>query len=143
MSYVEKSLGTDEELKYRFQFHWFVHVYIYAFHLLMLVVVFLMWSRLGVLSILAFIPSGIYHLWIINTEHAATSKRVIIKKGIIARKTEEQMLAKVETIEVNQGILGRVLGYGNIKVTGTGTSAVVFKDIDEPLEVKKQIEGLL
>ena len=151
MSYVEKSLGADEELKYRFWFHWVINIFIYGFHLLMLGVVFYLWTIVdviswnvfGIIAIVAFIPSGMYHLGIICTEHAATTKRVILKKGIIARYTQEQVLAKVETVEVNQTIIGRLLDYGDIKITGTGASALIYRLIDEPLEVKKKIEGLL
>lgn len=143
MSYVEKSLGEGEELKHRFGFHWFINVNIYGFHLLMFLLVFIAFFGFGPFSFLLLIPSVIYHLGIINTEHAVTSKRVIYKTGIIARKTEEQMLPKVETVEVSQGILGRMLGYGNVKVTGTGASFVLFKNIDDPIDVKKKIETLL
>lgn len=143
MSYVEKSLGADEKLKHRFGFHWVINVNIFGFHLIMLLFAVTFWPAFGLLSALLFIPSAIYHLSIKNTEHAATSKRVIYKTGIVARKTEEQMLQKVETVEVTQGILGRLLGYGDIKVTGTGSSSVVFKGIDDPLDVKKKIESLL
>lgn len=143
MSYVEKSLSENEELKYRFGFHWVININIYGFHLIMLLLVATFWMSLDLLTVLFLIPSVIYHLSIKNTEHAATSKRVIYKTGIIARKTEEQMLPKVETVEVTQGILGRILGYGDIKITGTGLSFVLFKGIDDPIDVKKKIESLL
>jgi uncharacterized membrane protein YdbT with pleckstrin-like domain len=143
MSYVEKSLGENEELKHRFGFHWVINFNIYGFHLIMLLLVATFWMSLDLLAVLFLIPSVIYHLSIKNTEHAVTSKRVIYKTGIIARKTEEQMLPKVETVEVSQGILGRMFGYGDIKVTGTGSSFVLFKGIDDPIDVKKKIESLL
>ena len=143
MSYVEKSLGADEKLEHRFGFHWFINVNIYGFYLIMFLFALTFWPIWGLLSPLLIIPPAIYHLSIKNTEHAATSKRVIYKTGIIARKSEEQMLLKVETVEVAQSILGRLLGYGDIKVTGTGSSSVVFKGIDDPLDVKKKIESLL
>jgi uncharacterized membrane protein YdbT with pleckstrin-like domain len=143
MSYVEKSLGADEKLEHRFGFHWVINLNIYGFHLVMLFFAATFWTNLGLLTPLFFVPSAIYQLSIINTEHAVTSKRVIYKTGIIARKTEEQMLQKIETVEVSQGILGRILGYGDVKVTGTGASFVFFKGIDDPLDVKKKIEGLI
>jgi len=76
------------------------------------------------------------------TEQGVTNKRVIYKTGIISRKTEEMKLASVETVEITQGIMGRILGYGNIEVTGTGINDLVFKSIDNPMEVKKSIESI-
>ena len=143
MSYVEDSLGTGETIKHMFRFHWVIDINITLFHLLMLIVSLKFWPFLNVLSLLIMCPSLIYHLSIKNTEHAVTSKRVIFKKSIIARNTEEQLLKKVETIEIKQGVLGRLLGYGDVKITGTGISAVSFKGIDNPLEVKSKIQALL
>ena len=143
MSYVEDSLGTGETIEHMFRFHWVININITLFHLLMLIVSLNFWPFLNVLSLLIMCPSLIYHLSIKNTEHAVTSKRVIFKKGIIARNTEEQLLKKVETIAIKQSVLGRLLGYGDVKITGTGRSSVSFKGIDNPLEVKSKIEALL
>ena len=52
-------------------------------------------------------------------------------------------LAKAETIEVKQGILGRILGYGTVIVTGTGSSYVAFKTVADPLKVKRHIDAEL
>jgi len=52
-------------------------------------------------------------------------------------------LSKVETVEIKQGILGRILGYGDVVVTGTGISNVVFSRVASPLKVKKAIDAQL
>ena len=52
-------------------------------------------------------------------------------------------LNRVETVEVEQSILGRILGYGNVKLTGTGSSFVIFKFVEDPLEVRKIITETL
>ena len=54
-------------------------------------------------------------------------------------------LAKAETVEVKQGILGRMLGYGTVIVivTGTGSSYVAFKTVADPLKVKRHIDAEL
>jgi hypothetical protein len=53
------------------------------------------------------------------------------------------LLSKVETIEIKQGIWGRILGYGNVQLTGTGNSNLIFKTIYSPMKVKRNIESLL
>jgi uncharacterized membrane protein YdbT with pleckstrin-like domain len=70
-------------------------------------------------------------------EQGVTNKRVILKKGIISRKTEEMKLKSIETFEINQGILGRIFGFATIKITGRGISDLMFKGIDDPMSVKK------
>ena len=150
MSYVEKSLGSDEEIKHIFKLHWFSTVSIYFFWIAATVfaAVFLtpgdeFYAGIVLCGFLG-LPFVVYfHLRLINIEYAVTSKRVILKTGIIARKTREQLLVKVETVAVKQGILERIFGYGNVQITGTGASILIFKGIDMPLEAKKKIEELL
>jgi hypothetical protein len=55
-----------------------------------------------------------------TTEMAVTSKRVIVKVGLLRKKAIELFLPKVESVRVEQALLGRMLGYGDIVVRGTG-----------------------
>jgi len=71
-----------------------------------------------------------------------TNKRVILKRGIISRKTEEMKVSSIETVEIIQSVIGRVFGYGNIKVTGRGLSDLIFTRIDDPMDVKRKIESI-
>ena len=71
------------------------------------------------------------------------SNSFTFKEGIISRDTEEMRLTKAETVEVKQGIIGRIFGYGNVIVTGTGISNVVFRSVAKPLQVKKDIDSQL
>jgi uncharacterized membrane protein YdbT with pleckstrin-like domain len=77
-----------------------------------------------------------------NIEQGVTNKRVILKKGIVSRTSEEMKLTSIETVEIIQGIWGRIFGFGSVKVTGRGTSDVVFKNIDDPMDVKRKIESV-
>ena len=77
-----------------------------------------------------------------STEHGVTNKRVIYKRGIISRHTEEMKLKSIETVAIDQGIMGRLFGYGTIRVTGQGISDVVFRNIADPMDVKKSIESV-
>jgi uncharacterized membrane protein YdbT with pleckstrin-like domain len=67
---------------------------------------------------------------------------MILKKGIVSRKTEEMKLKSIETVEIDQGIFGRIFGFGTVKVTGRGTSDFLFKGVDDPISVKQQIESV-
>lgn len=76
-----------------------------------------------------------------TSEFAITDKRVIIKVGLLRRQTLELQLSKLEAIAVDQGLLGRILGYGNIVVTGTGGTKEPFKTISGPLEFRRAAQA--
>jgi uncharacterized membrane protein YdbT with pleckstrin-like domain len=131
MSYIEESLSTGEEVAAKFRLHWFSR-------LPMVLWIILALPTLGLTLILA-----VYEFVRLRCiEQGLTNKRVIFKKGIISRSTEEMKLKSVETVEIEQSVLGRIFGYGSVKVTGRGISDVVFRGIADPIAVKKQIESV-
>ena len=138
MAYLENSLGKDEEIKCNFQFHYFIKIRIVTFYVLCFPLVFI-----SVLYLTLVFITIIYHLSCRKTEMGITNKRAVLKKGIIAINTEELILKQIETVEIKQGIIGRIFDYGNVKMTGTGNSILVYKNIAKPLDVKKMIESLL
>lgn len=132
MSYIEKSLSKDEIIIKVFKFHWIIKLLIFFCIILSLL-------TFGITLLFA-----LYYIIILyTTEQAITNKRVVFKNDLIARKTEEMNLNRVETVEVEQSILGRIFGYGNVKLTGTGSSFVIFKFVEDPLEVRKSITEAL
>jgi len=74
------------------------------------------------------------------TEMAVTNRRVVIKTGLVNRKTIEMLLGKVESIEVNETAVGRMLGYGTIVVIGTGGTPEPFHKVAHPLEFRSQVQ---
>jgi len=126
MSYIEESLSAEEKVVAVFSQHWITRI----------------WLVIWILLIVT-IPIAIYEWLRLRTiEHGVTNKRVVFKQGIISRHTEEMKLGSIETVEIDQGIWGRILGFGDIKVTGRGISDVVFRRMDDPMEVKRKIEGV-
>jgi uncharacterized membrane protein YdbT with pleckstrin-like domain len=77
-----------------------------------------------------------------TTERALTSRRLIVKVGLISRTTEEISCNRIEEVNLEQSILQRILGCGNIKVTGVGSGEIILKNIDNPLEVQRKINEL-
>ncbi len=78
-----------------------------------------------------------------TTEFALTNRRVIAKWGILSRHTIELNLDKIEGVNVSQGILGRMLGYGSVILVGTGGSAEPMKQIADPFAIRKAIQEKL
>jgi uncharacterized membrane protein YdbT with pleckstrin-like domain len=73
------------------------------------------------------------------TELAVTDRRVIYKTGLIARHTLEMNRGKVESVDVEQSVWGRILGFGTIIVRGTGGSLEPIRLIDDPLTFRSHI----
>ena len=74
------------------------------------------------------------------TEMAVTNKRIIIKVGLLSRRTFELLLSKVESIGVEEGLLGRMLGYGSVVVRGTGGTPEPFRNVAHPIEFRRQVQ---
>jgi uncharacterized membrane protein YdbT with pleckstrin-like domain len=155
MSYINQNLLPGEEVKYRATLHWIIYVGPVVLGLLGFI--FLLSSAgargsadhsvaggLMTLGVVLLIVAGLMFLdrWIRvkTSEFGVTNKRVIIKVGLIQRHTLELLLAQVETIGVDQGIMGRILGYGRIVVVGTGGTNEPFIKIAQPLEFRRQVE---
>ncbi len=77
-----------------------------------------------------------------TSEFAITTKRVIIKEGLIARRTLEMNLSKIETVNVDQSITGRILNYGSITIIGTGGTHEVFHNIAHPMQFRKAFQEI-
>jgi len=77
--------------------------------------------------------------WVIcrTTELAITTRRIISKSGIIKRTTVELRLDKIESIKVDQGIMGRILNFGSITISGTGGEQTPIERIADPLRFQK------
>ena len=151
MDYLEKNLLPGETVAYRAHLHPIIYLQSVFFGLVGLsFVVFglanpelsFFWM-LGAVFLLYAAAVGAYHaVRSASSEFAVTSKRVVIKVGFIKRKTLEMVLTKVETIRVDQSILGRMLGYGTIVVTGTGGTNEPFAALANPLEFRRQVQAL-
>ncbi len=73
-------------------------------------------------------------------EFAVTNKRVIVKLGIVHKRTSEIFLNKVETVGVGQSLWGRMLGFGTIAMRGTGGTTEEFHQIADPFEFRRQVQ---
>jgi uncharacterized membrane protein YdbT with pleckstrin-like domain len=119
-NYVNSQLIKDEKVVYEAKLHWILFVSLKALFTLFIVPI----------------------IQYTSSEFAITNKRVIIKVGLISRRTLEMNLPKIETVNVNQGIFGRMLGYGTITVVGTGGTRESFPNITSPLEFRKKFQEL-
>jgi len=125
-SYVEGTLINDEKIIYT------GNISVWSlFPLLLLGLLLLPMFGLGLL------------LWVIalvrykTTELAFTNKRVIAKFGFVSRRTIELNLMKVESLQVNQGILGRVFNFGTLVISGAGNPQAPIPGISNPMTFRR------
>lgn len=119
-TYVKQNLVAGEQLVYEARPHWIIFVSLKALFTLWIAPL-IQWT---------------------TSEFAITNKRIIMKVGFVSRGTLEMNLAKVESVSVNQGLLGRILGYGTIVVRGTGGTNESFSNIADPLAFRKHFQRL-
>lgn len=153
MGYAEQNLMPDEQIIYKANLHWALFLRPTGFLLIAIVLLLIASGRsidsdlgflycLAGILILISIVSGIGALITYRTtEFALTNKRVIAKTGWLRRRSVELLLQKVESIGVNQSILGRILNFGTITVTGTGGTKEPFNSISAPQELRKCVNA--
>ena len=95
------------------------------------------WLWFAVLGPLAFLLSMIIK-W--TTEIAITNRRVVYKRGWIARETEEINLNRIEEITLTQSVGGRIFGYGKLVFKGVGIGEVNLPAIDDPIHFRRQLQ---
>jgi len=74
-----------------------------------------------------------------TTEIAVTDRRIIMKKGLIRRHTVEMNMQKVESVDVDQTLTGRLFDYGTVTIRGTGSSLERLAMIDAPLKLRTTV----
>jgi uncharacterized membrane protein YdbT with pleckstrin-like domain len=163
LTYVEKNLIAGEEVLFRTRHHWIV-----MFGSLILgalldlagaaALIYALQARaleptsknllliLGILLLVGGSLATFYGVLRRNaTEMLVTNKRVIVKTGILSRRTFEMLLQRIESIGVEEPFWGRIFGYGTVILRGVGGTPDEFDLINHPLEfrshVQQQIEG--
>jgi hypothetical protein len=149
--YIKSTLNKGETVIYAAHVHWGIYLTIVpAFIAAEIFFAFIVygsgivehfpWTNALLLIPFLILPFG----YIIQktTELAVTNRRVIAKVGLVSRKTSEILLNKVESVEVQQGILGRLLNYGTVTVRGTGGGSAPAVAIADPLRFRQEVQRM-
>jgi uncharacterized membrane protein YdbT with pleckstrin-like domain len=148
MSYVQTVLRPEERVLAVGHMHWIVYARGAALLVVALLIVILAGSdALGTLLriagwlLVAVALVLLARAWFLKwtTEIAVTNLRVIQKRGFIRRSTNEMNMDKVESVIVDQTLLGRLLDYGSVAVRGTGSGIDVLHFIGKPIELRSSI----
>jgi uncharacterized membrane protein YdbT with pleckstrin-like domain len=156
-SYIEQILQPGERRLYSGKLHWIL--FVPGLLLLIAALVFLMFAsqsgdsgnvfpRLLWLILAALSAAGsayyLFKAWFERwtTEIEVTDRRIILKKGFIRRETVEMHMDKVESVDVEQSILGRFLDYGDVTIRGVGVGLEPLRMVAAPLELRNHITGV-
>lgn len=157
MSYVEKNLVPGEKLVYRTGVHWSV---LFGPATLAAVIAA---PGIAVLAyrddianhgipvdvvaiagaVLILVALAIFGFSVVKknaTEIAVTDRRVIIKTGMASRRSLEILIAKVESVGIDETLMGRMLGYGTVVIHGTGGTPEPFRKIAHPSEFRREVQ---
>ena len=149
--YIDEILQPGEKVLYSTNAHWFFFLPAIAGWVVAIVFVVLsLQVPAGVPALLCLSMAAIsavaalyktvtawFHRW--TTETDVTNLRVIHKTGFITRQTFEMSLDKVESVDVNQSILGRIFNYGNVTIRGVGEGVETIETIASPLAFRNSI----
>jgi uncharacterized membrane protein YdbT with pleckstrin-like domain len=149
--YIDDILQPGEKVLYSTNAHWIFYwpaivAWIVAVGLFFLsratvtesmVLLYLSASAVAAIAALYWTFKAWFHRW--TTETDVTNLRVVHKTGFIKRRTFEMSLDKVESVDVNQSILGRLLNYGSVTVRGVGEGAETITTIASPLDFRNHI----
>jgi uncharacterized membrane protein YdbT with pleckstrin-like domain len=147
MSYVDGHLLPGETVAFKTRTHWKIYVGPALFSLLIVVPLFI-WALTAENKAIALLPLVLIPIAFApayfrrrSSEFAVTSKRVIAKVGVFQTRSVELLLGKVEGIAVNQGVWGKLFGYGEVVITGSGGTKEEFAGIQAPLDFRQAVQA--
>lgn len=150
MSYTEKNLVEGERLIYIARLHWvifllpiavllagaifvkFLHIHLYSQYTKYIA------YAVGTAGLFIALSTFLEYM---GSEFGVTNKRIIVKVGIVSRIAREIFINRVESIQLKQSVIGRILGFGSVIPAGTGgDKASLHNYIDNPMALKKVID---
>lgn len=148
MSYIDSNLLPDEKIVFRTRIHWLLFFWPVLFVVVVLCPAawFLAggswssyaWAPLGA-GLLILLPPFIKRQ---SSDFAVTNRRIMMKEGVFHTRSTEVLLNKVEAVAVDQSLPGRIFGYGDIVVTGSGGTREAFSQIQAPLEFRRAVQSV-
>ena len=149
MGYVERHLLAGERVVYKTRLHWVLFVkpglVVLAGMILMVLLRQVqdppwLWMFGAAVVLIGLVWAFVHYVEVMTSEFAVTTSRLILKVGLISRYTTELLLAKVESIGVQQGLIARLLNYGDLTVTGTGGAREIFRRVRDPIGFRNHVQ---
>jgi uncharacterized membrane protein YdbT with pleckstrin-like domain len=119
MSFAENNLAPGEQILFMTELSWIVYLSAGK-------------HRLLTFGILGFLLQR-------SSEFVVTNRRVMIKTGLVSTRTLELNISKIESVSVNQGLFDKLIGAGDIVISGSGGTREVFAAIRDPLGLRMAV----
>ena len=145
MRYIDHILQPGEKVMYSTTIHWIVYLPGIAMLAIAAAVavpshsapVLLPIAAVCALVALLLLFSAWFRRW--TTEIDVTDRRIVYKRGFIRRHTVEMNMDKVESVDVDQSIMGRLFNYGDVLIRGIGVGLEPLHGVDAPLEFRNHV----
>lgn len=153
MKYVESLLGKNEKILWRARQHWIVLAANFVINLFLFIAIWVLYAVMGYIGFLVnirpwtllalVIPIGWFGWEFLQwwaEEYLITTHRVVQTEGLINKHTKDSSLEKINDITLNQSVLGRILGYGDLEIiTGSDIGTNVLRRLARPVNFKKTL----
>ena len=153
MGYAERVLQPGETIAYRARLHWILMAPGTSLTLIAAVLAVAgliaapsgsrigLWALSSVLLLIG--ATMLLRAWLrrLSTEIIVTNRRIILKTGLISRRSIEMNLDKIESVMVNQPIIGRLLDYGTLIIRGVGSGLEPITNVAAPLEFHRHVNA--
>jgi uncharacterized membrane protein YdbT with pleckstrin-like domain len=148
VGYVERHLLPNERVIYKTRLHWILFwqpalvtvIGVVLAALLAAVEPTWLWWVGALVAAAGLGWALVHYIELMTSEFAVTSSRLIFKVGLLARYTTELLLSKVESISVTQGLVGRLVNFGDLTVTGAGGAREVFRRVNDPVGFRNHVQ---
>ena len=146
MTFIEKNLAPNEDILYQSKLHWMIY-FGAAFWFVFGAVIYFIFAPMTSVAQYAFLAFALLSAYKfgaafvqqISTELAVTDQRFIAKFGFVAREVIEIPLLKIESVVVDQSVLGRIVDSGSVAIHGTGSSMAPVHNIDSPVLFRNEL----
>jgi uncharacterized membrane protein YdbT with pleckstrin-like domain len=151
MAYLDKVLRPEETVHFHGRLHWLIYgrglLCLIAGIAILLAAMMMHEPDLSRVTAYLAIAVLLTSAWLLvlagirrNTaEFVVTDRRVILKHGLLGRHTAEMNVSKIESVDVEQGLLGRIFGFGTLIVRGTGASLEPLRNVADPIGMRNAI----
>jgi uncharacterized membrane protein YdbT with pleckstrin-like domain len=144
MGYVRDNLMQGERLVFQTKLHWVVYGPPSVFAAASVAVGVAIGSQHGAIVAvsglsIALLSAAIRWIRRQTWEFAVTNRRVLVKTGLVARRTRELQVDRIESLSIDQPVLGRLLGYGTVSVRGTGAGRRAFPSVARAMELRRHV----
>ncbi len=157
MGFAENDLAPDETIICQTGIHpiilWSPLSIVAYFYVLSTILMVIMVSASNEMAmpmivwvITSLLPFGYIVLKVIKykcTEYALTNRRVLVKTGLFSRNVVATSLGKIESVRLDQSVIGRMFDFGNLTFVGTGGQGNVLKNVRKPLVFRQKYQELL